>query len=166
MFWKLPRKEFEAGCGETNRRAQKSIVESGSIPGLLAYLDGAPAGWIAVEPRSKYSGLARSRLFKPLDETPVWSVTCFYVDKRYRNQGLTVSLLKAALSYAKSRGGICVEGYPVEPKEGGKTSPVFVYPGLASAFVQAGFREVGRPSPTRPIMRHFLQGMEPWPSGV
>jgi GNAT superfamily N-acetyltransferase len=155
MFWKQTRKDFEAMRGETNRLAQKAIVDSGIIPGLLAYVDGVPAGWIAVEPRSEYSALARSRVLAPLDETPVWSVPCFFVDKKFRRQGLTVGLLKAALEYVKSKGGKVVEGYPVETKDE-KAPPVFIYTGTLSAFKQAGFTEAGRRSATRPIMRYYI----------
>lgn len=157
MFWKQTRKDFEAMRGDTNRLAQKAIVESGQTPGLLAYVDGVPAGWIAVEPRSEYSGLARSHILAPLDETPVWSVPCFFVEKKYRGRGLTVALLKAAVDYVKSKGGKVLEGYPVEPRAGGKMPPVFVYTGLASAYTQAGFTEAGRRSETRPIMRFTIK---------
>jgi GNAT superfamily N-acetyltransferase len=157
MFWKLPRKDFEAMQGETNRLAQQSIVASGRVPGILAYVDGVPAGWIAVEPRSEYPGLARSRILKPLDEIPVWSVPCFFVDKKYRGEGLTIGLLEAAVAHVKSRGGKVVEGYPVEPRAGGKMPPVFVYTGLASTFRQAGFTEAERRSETRPIMRRVIE---------
>jgi GNAT superfamily N-acetyltransferase len=156
MFWKLPRKEFDAGQGEPNRLAQKNIVVSGRTPGLIVYVDGIPAGWIAVELRAEYGGLARSRVLAPLDETPVWSVTCFFVDKKYRRQGLTVALLKAAVKYVKSKGGKVVEGYPVETKDE-KAPPVFIYTGTMSAFLQAGFTEAGRRSEKRPIMRYVIK---------
>lgn len=157
MYWKLPRKEFNAGQGDGNRLAQKEIVDSGRTPGLLAYVDGVPAGWCALEPREAYPGLARSRILALVDETPVWSVTCFFVDRRYRRQGLTVALLRAVVDYVKEQGGKVVEGYPVEPRPGQKTSPVFIYTGMASAFRQAGFVEVARRSETRPIMRYYLK---------
>jgi len=156
MYWKLPRKEFNAGQGEGNHLAQKAILASGRTPGLLAYVDGVPAGWCAIEPRQAYSGLARSRILAPVDETPVWSVTCFFVDRRYRRQGLTVALLRAVVDYVKEQGGKVVEGYPVEPRQG-KSPDAFVYTGLASAFRQAGFVEVARRSETRPIMRCYLK---------
>lgn len=152
MFWKLPRKDFTAGQGDSNRLAQKAFVTSHGTPGLLAYVNGVPAGWIAVEPRSEYPGLARSRVLAPLDETVVWSVTCFFVDRKYRRQGLTIGLLKAAVEYVKSKRGKVVDGYPVEPKRE-KAAPAFIYTGVSSAFLQAGFTEVGRRSATRPIMR-------------
>lgn len=156
MYWKLPRKEFNAGQGEGNRLDQKAIVASGRTPGLLAYVDGVPAGWCAVEPRASYPTLGRSRILKPVDDTPVWSVTCFYVDKRYRRQGLTVALLRAVVDYVSRQGGKVVEGYPTEPRHE-KAPPPFVYTGLASAFLQARFVEVARRSETRPIMRYYLK---------
>jgi GNAT superfamily N-acetyltransferase len=157
MYWKLPRKDFTAGQGDQNRLAQKQIVTSGRNPGLLAYKDGFPAGWMAVEPRENYPVLNNSRILKPLDDIPVWSVTCFFVAKKYRSQGLTVALLKAALDHVAKQGGKVVEGYPVEPRAAGKMPPVFVYTGLASAFRQAGFIEAGRRSETRPIMRYSIE---------
>jgi GNAT superfamily N-acetyltransferase len=156
MFWKLPRKEYDLGRGDRNRLAQKALVASGITPGLLAYVDKIPVGWIAVEPRSEYPGLGRSRVLALLDETPVWSVPCFFVDKKFRGTGLTVSLLKAAVEYVRLQGGGVVEGYPVEPKQE-KAPPAFVYTGLVSAFLQAGFTEAGRRSETRPIMRCVIK---------
>ena len=156
MFWKLPHKEFEAGQGEGNRLAQKAIIASGRIPGLIAYVEGVPAGWIAVEPRGEYGGLARSRVLAPLDDKPVWSVTCFFVDKKFRRQGLTVALLEAAVKYVKSKGGKMVEGYPTETKDE-KAPAAFIYTGTMSAILQAGFTEAGRRSEKRPIMRCFIK---------
>jgi GNAT superfamily N-acetyltransferase len=158
MYWKLRRKDYEAGKGESNRAAQKEIVTAGRMPGLLAYVESIPAGWVAVEPRENYPVLNNSRILQPLDDRPVWSVTCFFVDKRYRNQGLTVALLRAAVDFVTGQGGKVVEGYPVEPQDGKKTAPVFVYTGLASAFKQAGFVEAGRRSERRPIMRCYIEG--------
>ena len=79
MWWRLPRAEFLAGKGEENRQVFRHLVDSGETVGLLAYVDGIPAGWCAVASRAAYPALARSRILKPVDETPVWSVTCFFV---------------------------------------------------------------------------------------
>lgn len=158
MYWKLSRKDFKAGQGEQNRLAQRQIVDSGRIPGLLAYMGDIPVAWVAVEPRENYPVLNNSRILKPLDDIPVWSVTCFYVTRKFRNQGLTVALLKGAIDHVAKRGGEVLEGYPVELRELEKMPPVFVYTGLMSAFKQAGFIEEGRRSETRPIMRYFIKG--------
>jgi GNAT superfamily N-acetyltransferase len=153
-FWKLRGKAYEENTGGTARQMQKSIVDSGVVPGLLAYSNGEPVGWIAVEPRSAYPKLAHSRILKPVDDEDVWSVTCFFVASQARRQGLTVDLLKAAVEYVKEQGGKIVEGYPVDAKK--DMPPAFIYHGVAAAFQKAGFVEVARRSETRPIMRFFI----------
>ncbi len=155
MYWRLSRSDFDDLKGEGARRLFKALVEAGIEPGLLAYLDGRPVGWCALAPRADYPLLKRSRILKPVDEQPVWSVVCFFVARPYRRQGITVQLLQAAAGYARQRGAHILEGYPVQPKEG-KVPDVFVYTGLASAYEQAGFVEVARRSETRPIMRRML----------
>lgn len=155
MWWKLNRAEFNRQKGDGNRKAQQALVESGTVPGILAYAEGKAVGWCAVEPRESYSALARSRILKPVDDQPVWSVVCFFVEKNWRNKGVTVQLLQAAIEHVKKQGGKIVEGYPVEPKKD-KMPPVFAYTGLASAFQKAGFVECERRSETRSIMRFFI----------
>jgi GNAT superfamily N-acetyltransferase len=89
-----------------------------------------------------------------VDGQPVWSVTCFFVAKSFRRQGITVELLRAAIEHVRKQGGKTVEGYPVETQ---KDMPApFIYTGTASAFERAGFREVARRTPTRPIFRYFI----------
>jgi GNAT superfamily N-acetyltransferase len=151
-FWRQPRSSYEANKGAGNRRIMLRIVNDGPPPGILGYLDGEPVGWCAVAPREEYSALARSRILQPVDDKPVWSVSCLFVRKDRRKQGLSVQLLRAAVEHVKSQGGRLVEGYPVEPKSASVPDP-FVWHGLASAFLAAGFREVARRSDTRPIMR-------------
>jgi len=131
----------------------KNIVESGPPPGLVAYAHGQPVAWCALAPRETYGVLATSRILKPVDQRPVWSVVCFFVAKPFRQRGLTTKLLDAAAKYARQQGARIVEGYPVEPKVDSRTADVFVWTGLASAFRKAGFEEAARRSPTRPIMR-------------
>ena len=152
MWWKLKRTEFDAQKGSGNRRAMYRSVESGTMPGILAYDRARPVGWCAVEPRDRYPVLARSRVLKPIDEQPVWSVTCFFILKTYRKRGVSVRLLREAVRYVRSHGGVLVEGYPVEPRKQ-ETADVFAYTGLFSAFQRVGFKECARRSATRPIMR-------------
>lgn len=155
MFWKLRGKAYEEARGYETRQMHKSIVDSGVVTGLLAYLHGEVVGWIAVEPREAYPKLAHSRALKPVDDQPVWSVTCFFVTKKSRRNGITVELLKAAVEYVRQQGGRIVEGYPVEAQ---KDMPApSIYTGTASAFRQAGFTEVARYSPARPIFRFLIK---------
>jgi len=155
MFWRLKRSAFNSQKGEGNRNAMRALVAAGEVPGILAYADGAPVGWCAVAPREHYSALERSRILKPLDDQPVWSVSCFFIARPYRNRGVSVQLLKAAVAWVKERGGTLVEGYPVEPRKGPMPA-AFAWTGLASAFRKAGFTECARRSETRPIMRLAL----------
>lgn len=141
MWWRLKWSQFEKQKGAGNKKALKKIVKSGEAPGLLAYAGGGPVGWCSIAPRESYPRLERSRILKKVDDQP------------YRRQGLSVKLLRAAVAYAKKKGARMVEGYPVEPKRS-PMPDVFAWTGLASAFRRAGFKEVLRRSPTRPIMRY------------
>ena len=155
MWWRLARSQFEKQKGAGNKRAMKKLITSGDVPGLLAYSRGKPVAWCAVAPREKYTALENSRILKPVDDRPVWSVVCFFIDREFRHRGVSTELLRAAVGYAKKKGAKIVEGYPVEPKKD-KYPATFAYTGLASAFLKVGFVEVLRRSETRPIMRYFI----------
>lgn len=160
MWWRLRATEFERRKGNANRRAFKRIVDSGTVPGLLAYADGQPVGWCALGPRDDFRRLENSRILKRVDDRPVWSVVCLFVTRAFRNRGVSVALLKAAAKHARSRGATVLEGYPTEPK-GDRMPDTFVWTGLASAYHRAGFVEVLRRSPTRPIMRRTMRRASP-----
>ena len=155
MWQRLKRSQYETQKGARNKRAMKRLVEDGHMPGIIAYRDGQPIAWCSVAPREEFLRLERSRVLKAVDEQPVWSVVCFFVAKEHRRSGLSASLLKAAIDFVRERGGRIVEGYPVEPNK--RQADAFVWSGLASAFVKAGFKEVERRSETRPIMRYEIQ---------
>ena len=157
MLWRLSRKQFESQKGDGNKRAMQAIVDSGEVPGILAYHNTKAIGWCAIAPRSSFPALARSRILQPIDDSPCWSVACLFVDRSYRKKGVSAELLRAAAEYAKSQGAELVEGYPVEPKSEKDIPPAFAWTGIPKAFVRAGFREVARRSPTRPIMRLKLR---------
>jgi GNAT superfamily N-acetyltransferase len=162
MYFRLPRAEWTAGCGKDNQAAFRRIVRRGEEPGLLAYDGATPIGWCAIAPREEYGGLARSRILKPIDERPVWSITCFYVARSHRRRGVTVALLEAAAKFVARKGGTWLEGYPAEPGSGGWPD-AYAYHGTVAAFTKAGFREVARPSKTRAIMRRQVRARKPTP---
>lgn len=157
MSWRLKRSEFTRQKGSKNKAALKKIVESGEVPGILAYSEGNPIAWCSVAPREVFPTLERSRVLKRIDNQPVWSVVCFFIAKGFRKSGVSVKILQAAVKYAKKNGAKIVEGYPVEPKKG-KWPDAFAWTGVASAFKKTGFKEVHRSSPSRPIMRYFIEG--------
>lgn len=155
MVWRLPRRDWEAGKGDGNRAAFRAVVTGGERPGVLAYEGRQPVGWCAVAPRDRYPALARSRILKPVDDRPVWSISCLFVLRSHRKRGLSVQLLRQAVELARKRGARIVEGYPVEPRQD-PAPDAFLWTGTASAFQRAGFREVARRSETRPIMRRAV----------
>jgi len=152
MAWRLGRSAFEKNKGERNRRAMKRIIGKNEIPGILGYLGGEPVGWCSVCPREVYPALGRSRVLAPVDEKPVWSVTCLFIDRRFRGKGVSVAMLKAAREHVGRMGGKIVEGYPVEPTMSAMPA-AFAWTGTARAFLRAGYVEAARRSRTRPIMR-------------
>lgn len=156
MWWRLTRSQFERQKGAKNKLALKKIVNSGEVPGILAYAEGKPIAWCSVGPRETFPVLERSRTLKRIDDKPVWSIVCLFVAKPERNKGVSIKILGGAVSYAKKNGAKIVEGYPLEPKKG-RYPDAFIYTGHVSAFQKAGFVEVHRPSPTRPIMRYFIE---------
>ena len=156
MLWRLTRKQFEAQKGEGNKLAMKAIVDSGEVPGILAYHSNKTIGWCAIALRHSYPALSRSRILQPIDDRPCWSVACLFIEKSYRKMGVSTELLRAATEYAKSQGAELVEGYPVEPKSEKDIPPAFAWTGIPKAFIRVGFKEVARRSPSRPIMRSEL----------
>ena len=152
MYWRLPRSEWTAAKGLKNKASLRKLVSSNQLPGVLAYNGSEPIGWCAIAPREVFSGLSRSRVLKPVDDRPVWSITCLFVKKPYRRRGVSVRLIEAAVEFARKRGAQIVEGYPTAPTME-KTPDPFVYMGVPSAFSAAGFTEVARRSSSRPVMR-------------
>jgi GNAT superfamily N-acetyltransferase len=152
MTPRLARRDFEARKGAKNRSTMKRLVTRGPPPGLLALRGGEAIAWVAVAPRVELRQLACSRVLAPVDERPVWSIPCLFLRKDARRQGLSSRLIRAAADFAFARGASIVEGYPQDPKSDAMPD-VFAWTGLASAFVKAGFTEVARRSPTRPMYR-------------
>ncbi len=156
MWWRMPRSEFDRQTGEVKKEAFKTIVVSGEVPGILAYVDGQPIAWCSVAPREAFAVLERSRTLKRVDDKPVWSIVCFFVARPFRKQGLMLKLIRAAVEYARVHGAQIVEGYPIEPAHA-NLPDVSSFTGIASVFVEAGFVEVLRRSEKRPIMRYFFE---------
>lgn len=148
MYWRRPNGGFGDERPNRDRFAQR--VDEGPPPGLIAYLDGEPVGWVQVGPRREFPTIGRSRLLKPVDDLEVWTVNCFVVRSRFRRRGVGHALLEAALAYAGHSGATVVEGYPVD---GERTSVVDYYTGTLGMFSRRGFEEIERRNQTRPIVR-------------
>lgn len=155
MLWRLSKRRMDTQMGEPNRLAMKAIFDAGHIPGLVCFIGQDPIGWIQVDRRASFPRLQKSRVLKPVDDQTVWSISCYFIDKRHRKTGLSTQLLTAAGAFVKERGGTILEGYPIDPPK--KNYPaVYAWTGIIGAFKKAGFSEVARRSATRPIMRLLL----------
>jgi GNAT superfamily N-acetyltransferase len=156
MHWRLSFKEWEAGKGDGNRKALRDRSQQDPPPGLVCYLDGEPVGWVGVGDRSEYPRLERSAVTKPLDDESAWVVTCLYVRRTHREQGLQAKMIAAACDFAAEEGQKIVEGFPVEPAPGKKAGADNAMTGIASAFEKAGFAEVERRKDDRPAVRRTV----------
>ena len=155
MYWRIPRKECQRNYGEGNKDFLKKIVESGTVPGILAYHNEKPVGWCSVAPREDFPVVGRSSTLKPIDEQPAWSIVCFFVSKPYRGSGLTHQLIKAAIRYAQVHGARIIEAYPIDIRA--KYIEYERYSGLTTTYEKAGFKEAFRRSERRPIMRYYVE---------
>ena len=117
MWWRLSGKAFSANGNAGNRAAIQKIVEEGPAPGLLAYREGAPVGWLSLGPRPDFGRVNRSPLFKVVDETSVWSIVWFFIHREHRRQGVASALLAAAMDYDRELGAPALEAYPVDVAE-------------------------------------------------
>ena len=115
-------------------------------PGVLAYVDGEPAGWCSIAPRSSYRRLLHSRTIPILDERDAWVAVCFVVRPKFRRQGLMNILLNGAVEHARAHGAEVVEGYPMESDTPGKTDMISGYVGTTRMFERAGFERVAETS--------------------
>jgi GNAT superfamily N-acetyltransferase len=139
---------------EVNKRSLKALVERGTVPGLIGYESRRPVGWISLGPREDYARLARSPVMKAFDDLPVWSIVCFVVDPAARHRGAAEAMLKGAIVWARRQGVTLLESYPCDKPANAPDDAMWF--GAKSMFDRAGFVEVARRKPARPMMRKRL----------
>ena len=160
MWWRVPGSEFSAGARDGaagNRAGMQRLVEGREVPGLIGYAESSPVGWVSIGPRPSYGRLLRSPTLRPgpdddPDDTSVWSVVCFWIPRAHRGQGVATALLDAAVAHASGAGARAVEAYPVDTS-GSRRPSADLFTGTLEMYERAGFREVERRRPTRPIVR-------------
>jgi len=148
-----PRKPPPKGVtiAEANRRDLKALVDASQFTGLIAYRGRTPVGWLSLGPREDYAKLRRSPVMKPVDDRPVWSIICFVVPAEFRGNGVARELLQGAIAFARKRKVRLLEAYPVDKR--GRSSDDSMWFGAKSMFDHAGFAEVARRKPARPVVR-------------
>jgi GNAT superfamily N-acetyltransferase len=161
MAWRRPRREWEAGKGESNRRALKRLVESGRATGCLAFAGDECVGWCSLGPRADFPVLQSMRSLRSDWDEGTWSATCFFIRKDWRGRGVSAALLRAAVALAREIGATRLEGYPVAPAPGferGRMPSAFAWTGLPQVFERAGFRALPDPPGKRPVyVRRFAR---------
>ena len=156
-----PRESFaafpvEERADRLRRQTDCDHPESDTTSGLVAYLDGEPVGWCAVEPRTAYGGLLRNNRVpwtgrdEDKNDAGVWAVTCLFTRTGYRKRGISRALARAAVTFARERGARAIEAYPMMTTN---VIMVELHPGTASVYAEAGFTEVTRPTQRRAVMR-------------
>lgn len=156
-----PRESFgsfpaEERAHRLRQQADCGHPESGTTSGLVAYLDGEPAGWCAVEPRPAYAGLLRvfrvpwEGRTEDRSDASIWAVTCLFTRAGYRRRGVSRTLARAAVAHARERGARALEGYPITTRD---VIPEELHVGTEGVFADAGLTVVSRPTPRRVVMR-------------
>ncbi|MCR2800563.1 MULTISPECIES: GNAT family N-acetyltransferase [unclassified Microbacterium] len=161
MWWLLTGREFETATVAERTEKFRAEIDAGPPPGLVAYVDGVPAAWVRVGPRTRQPRLARTRNYAaspvPFDDPGVWAVSCFVVRRDHRKQGLTPALLDAAVNLAREGGARIIEAYPIDVSAK-KVASNDLYHGTLSTFEKAGFHEVARPKPNIAIVQLEVSG--------
>ncbi len=156
MYYRLARSEFKRGqAGFLNKGRMKRLVWSGKPVGLLAVYLKEAVGWLALAPREDFVKLKSSRVHKPVDNLPVWSITCFFIRRDFRRKGLSEALLNGAIAYARKKRIKVLEAYPVILAKK-KWPDSFLWVGLYKSFERVGFEIVDRTSKSRPTVRYSL----------
>ena len=128
---------------QRHREAMTKLARRRRAPGLLAYEDGEPIGWVAVAPRSEYVRIDRSRATPRVDDEDVWVIPCVTVRETARGRGIARALIEAAVAYAGEKGAPAVEAYP--RAGAARVSVDSAYVGTEPLFRRAGFRVVRKP---------------------
>lgn len=155
MYFRLPYKKFQENKPDGNKKMMKQLVNKGMPQGLIASWNNEPVGWIAMAPREDYMKIGNSRVFKRIDNKPVWSITCFFIRKEFRHKGLSLQLIKGAIDFARTKKIKVLEAYPAVPYAENVPHP-FLWVGVLSSFVKNGFKIVRQQSKSRAMVRFDL----------
>jgi GNAT superfamily N-acetyltransferase len=160
MYYRLPKPAFREGkTDDGNKNAMKKLVWENKPAGILGIYEGQAIAWCAFAPREDFMKLEKSRVHKRIDTEMVWSIPCFFIDKQFRRNGVSVALLQGVIGYAKEAGINIIEAYPTIPTQE-KLPDSFAWIGLYTSFERAGFEIVDRTSKNRPMVRYYIDKHE------
>ncbi|HEY3389891.1 MAG TPA: GNAT family N-acetyltransferase [Prolixibacteraceae bacterium] len=155
MYYRLKKADYQEGkADDGNKTAMQEIVWGDKPAGILGLYEGQAIAWCAFAPREDFIKLENSRVHKRIDNKIVWSIPCFFIDKKFRRLGVSTELLKGVILYAKEAGIKIIEAYPTIPTQE-KLPDSFAWIGLYKSFERAGFEIVDRTSKNRPMVRYY-----------
>ena len=160
QFYRERGLDWSNSTADDNRERLASLTREGPPPGLVAYRDGRPVGWVSLAPRPAFDRLNHAKVLAPVDDQPVWSIVCFVVSRTARGKGVATALLDGAIEWARGQGATLLEAYPADTG-GRKIAAANAYHGTLSMFESAGFevvarRQLNRTTPVRPVVRKAL----------
>jgi GNAT superfamily N-acetyltransferase len=147
MRWRMASTQYKGSSKEQRVAALERLVRANVPVGILAYAQARPIAWCSIAPRETCTALERYRALARIDDSPVWSVVCFFIDAAFRRRGVRTGLLRAAVSYARSCGAALIEAYPPTPRG------LYGYMGSAALFEACGFRDVTPKGRERRVLR-------------
>jgi GNAT superfamily N-acetyltransferase len=155
MSFRRNKEDFMEGKqNDGNKNMMKKLVWENKPTGILGFYQGQAIAWCAFAPREVYVKIENSRVHKRIDDKPVWSIPCFFIDKSYRRKGVSVAMLKAIINYAKQKNISVIEAYPTIPTQD-KLPDAFAWIGLYKSFKKAGFEIADHTSKSRPMVRYY-----------
>ena len=131
-----------------NRAGKQSRVHEGRAHAALVFDGrGFAQGWCQYGSPEELPGIKHRREYsKEAPPRPDWRITCFYVDKRHRGQGVARAALEGALDQIAEAGGGLVEAIP-EVTAGREAPGRFLFSATVELFEEYGFsrvRQVGK----------------------
>lgn len=158
--FRLPRKQRSAMTAADRRAHMLARIAAGPPPGLLAWVEGVPSGWMQIGPRADVPQWNNPRRAStalpdaPPDDPGVWAISCFFLRSAVRGHGLSHAMVAAGIGWARENGARVIEAAPMDRAKQARS--ISLYVGSTSVFARAGFTEVARQKPGRPLMRLTL----------
>jgi GNAT superfamily N-acetyltransferase len=161
QFFHRRGRDWSTATAAANRRQLATQIDDADVPpGVVAYADDEPVGWCQVAPKAEFSRLLHSPTTAAPKDTSdpdrLWAVTCFVVRPAHRRHGVAHELLEGAVRHATDHGAKTIEAYPVDVMARSRVSSAELYHGTLTLFLEAGFREIRRPSATRVVVRRSV----------
>jgi GNAT superfamily N-acetyltransferase len=129
---------------EGNRALKQRLVEEDKAHAALVFDGDRAIGWCQYGSPEELPNIYHRKEYEAgLVQSPDYRLTCFFIDRDYRRDGVSAIALQGALDLIAADGGGLVEAYP-QDTQGKKTSASFLYNGTRGLFEQAGF-EYERP---------------------